>query len=153
MALKERITSIDKLRSWTDQIPLHYEYSAGVAGEKFLRGLQRGKILASECERCRRRYVPPKTYCVNCYVEIRKFRSVGLSGTVAALAESHVAFDGKRARKPTVFAFVTFRGVTGGLIHRAGGKGLAIGSKVVPKFRPVSKRTGTLLDIEKFVVS
>ncbi len=151
MPLKERIQSVDHLRSWTDQILLHYEYTAGLAGERFLLGLQQGKILASECSRCGRSYLPPKVYCVNCFVEMKKFRAVGPSGTVSALAESHVDFEGGRSQKSKVFAFVTFSAVTGGLIHRASGKGLEIGSKVTARFRPASKRTGTLLDIEEFV--
>ncbi len=151
MSLKDRITSVERLRSWTDQIPLHYEYTAGVAGEKFLRGLREGRVLASECPSCGNRYVPPKTYCIDCYVEIKRFRQVGPEGVVAALAESSVGFEGNRLVKPKTFAFVVFKGVTGGLIHVVAGTGLEIGSKVVPKFRAPAKRQGTILDIEAFV--
>jgi uncharacterized protein len=151
MSLKERITSVEKLRSWTDQIPLHYEYTAGVAGEKFLRGLREGRILASECTDCGRKYIPPKVYCIECYHEIRRFKRVGPEGVVAALTESWVGFEGNRLAKPRTFAFVVFKGVTGGLIHFATGTGLEIGSKVVPRFRAPAKRQGTILDIEGFV--
>ena len=150
MSLKERITSVEKLRSWTGQIPLHYQYTAGVAGEKFLRGLQEGIILASECASCGKRYIPPKIYCVECYREIKRFKRVGPEGMVAALAESRVGFEGDRLAKPRTFVFVVFKGVTGGLIHFATGTGLEIGSKVVPKFRAPAKRRGTILDIEGF---
>ena len=151
MSLKERITSIEKLRSWTDQIPFHYVYTAGVAGEKFLRGLREGRILASECMNCGKKYIPPKVYCVECYREVKRFKQVGPGGVVAALAESRVGFEGKRLAKPRTFAFVVFKGVTGGLIHFATGTGLEIGSKVVPQFRAPAKRQGTILDIEEFV--
>lgn len=150
MPLRERITSVEGLKSWKDQIPFHYEYTAGVAGEKFLRGLQEGRIVASECSRCGKTYVPPKAYCVDCYLETDRYRQAGPEGVVLALAESKVSFDGKRLAKPKTFLFVGFKGVTGGLIHTASGHGLEIGSKVVPVFKAKRKRKGTLLDIDGF---
>ena len=153
LPLNERITNVDKLRSWKGQIPLHYEYTAGVAGERFLRGLQEGKILASRCSNCGKMYLPPKMYCVDCYLEISKYREVGPVATVAAIAQSHVDFGGRKIARPRTFAFLTFKGVTGGLIHYAAGNGLGIGSSVSPRFRPARKRMGTLLDIEEFVAT
>jgi uncharacterized protein len=66
--LSERATRVDALRSWTDAIPLRFDYSAGVAGEKFLRGLEKGEILAAACDKCGATYMPPKMYCVECFV-------------------------------------------------------------------------------------
>ena len=151
ISLRERITSVEKLRSWTDQIPFHYQYTAGVAGERFLRGLREGRILASECTNCGKKFIPPKVYCVECYREIRGFKQVGPEGVVAALTESRVGFEGKRLAETKTFAFIVFKGVTGGLIHFASGNELEIGSKVVPKFRAPTRRQGTILDIEGFV--
>ncbi len=151
LPLKERITSIEGLRSWKDQIPFHYEYTAGLAGERFLRGLQAGKILAAECSKCGKRYVPPKVYCVDCYLEINRYREVGPEGVVAAVAHSSVGFGGERLAKPKTFLFVAFKGVTGGIIHTASVPGLKIGTKVLPVFKPQGKRKGTLLDVEGFV--
>jgi len=150
-SLKERINSVAKLRSWQDQIPFHYEYTAGVAGEKFLRGLMKGKILASHCSRCGKSYVPPKLYCVECYIRINHLKQVGPEGVVLALAESNVGFEGNRLAEPKTFILVGFKGVTGGLIHLARGTGLKVGSKVLPKFKKPTERRGTILDIEGFV--
>lgn len=149
MPLKERITTVDKLRSWEGEIPLHYVYTAGVAGEKFLRGLQEGKLLAANCEKCGSMYLPPKMYCVQCFAEISKFVEVGPLGIVRALAESHIDFQGNKLAKPVTFAFVEFKGVTGGLMHHAR-EGLKVGAKVSTRFRPKAERKGTILDIEGF---
>ncbi|MDV3277332.1 MAG: Zn-ribbon domain-containing OB-fold protein [Nitrososphaerales archaeon] len=149
--MDERITGVDQMRSWTDKIPLRYEYTAGVAGEKFLRGLQHGKILAATCEKCGKSYLPPKMYCVDCFSPISKFEDVGSEGRIGALTESWVDFDGRRTKEPSMFAFVTFKGVIGGLVHRVNGKGLKVGSKVLAQFAPEPKRTGSLTDIEWFV--
>lgn len=152
MALSERITSIDDERSWKDKIPLHYEYTAGVAGERFLRGLQEGRILASRCAKCGKKYLPPKMYCTDCFLKITRYHEVGPHGVVAALTESHVDFQGRRRSSPVTMAFVTFQGVTGGLIKGASGRGLKIGSKVAPSFKPKGKRVGSLSDIREFRV-
>lgn len=151
MPINERITRSDQPRSWTDKIPLRYEYTAGVAGEKFLRGLKDGKILAGRCGRCGKMYVPPKSYCVDCFVAINEFESVGPRGTVAALTESWIDFGGRRRKDSAVFAFVVFKGAEGGIIQRAEGKRLRIGSAVEARFVPESARKGSLNDIEKFV--
>jgi uncharacterized OB-fold protein len=149
MPLKERITRADDLRSWRDQIPFHYVYTAGVAGERFLRGLQDEKILAAKCASCGRKYLPPKMYCVNCFAEITEFVEVGPEARVRALAESYLDFEGNAAPAPRIFAFLTFRGVEGGILHYAG-EGLRVGSRATARFRPKSERKGTMLDIEGF---
>jgi len=152
MPLSERIESVDEMRFWKDKIPLRYEYTAGLAGEKFLRGIQEGRLLASRCPKCGKKFMPPKAYCVDCYERIGTFTEVGPVGSVAALAESHVGFGGERLAKPVLFAYVTFKGTSGGLVHRVSGKGIAVGSSVSPRFRPKAKRVGSLLDIEEFRV-
>jgi uncharacterized OB-fold protein len=151
MPLNERITSTDEMRAWTDKIPLRYEYTAGLAGERFLRGLKEGKLLAGRCKKCGKTYLPPKSYCVECFAAIEEFVTVGPRGTVAALTESWVDFQGRRMKNPSTFAFVMFKGVEGGIIQRAEGKSLRIGSAVEPRFAPESARKGSLADIERFV--
>lgn len=151
MPIDERITSTEELRSWTDKIPLRYEYTAGVAGERFLRGLKEGKLFAGRCGKCGRKYVPPKSYCVECFAAINEFETTGPRGSVAALTESWVDFAGKRMKSPSMFAFVVFEGAEGGIIQKVEGKGLRIGSAVEPRFAPESARSGSLADIEKFV--
>ncbi len=151
MPLKERVANVDELRSWKDEIPLHYEYTAGVAGEKFLRGLKEGKILAATCPRCGVRYLPPKTYCVDCFVAMTEFRDAGVKAKVRALAQSDFDLDGSRLQAPRKFAFLAFPGTRGGLVHRVKGDGLRIGSVVTAKFVRPEERKGTLLDIEGFV--
>jgi len=152
MALPERIEAVDRMRYWTDTIPLVYEYTAGVAGEKFLRGLQEGRILCSRCPKCGTRYLPPKMYCVKCFQKVGTYREVASAGTVSALTESYEEFDGSRRRRPQPMAYITFKGITGGMIHRVSGRGLKVGSRVAPRFKPKSARKGSLLDIEEFRV-
>ena len=153
MPLRERITSVEALRHWSDVIPLHYEYTAGVAGERFLRGLVEEKILASVCTHCDIAYLPPKIYCTDCFREINKYKNVGRRGKITALTESYVAFDGSRLKEPRFVGFVEFKGVKGGLIHTVKGRKARVGAAVSARFIREGKRTGAMTDIESFVVS
>ena len=101
MTIKERLTSLRDARTWEDKIPFHYEYTAGEAGERFLRGLIDGKILGARCENCQLTYLPPKMYCTNCFREIASFRDLGLKGRIAALTEAYVDFAGRGWKNPT----------------------------------------------------
>jgi hypothetical protein len=140
--MEEKLGSVAEVRQWADTIPFQYEYTAGVAGEKFLRGLIEGKILAGYCPACRELSLPARIYCVTCYGPIGKYVKVGPAGRVKAITKS----GGEGA--PT-FVYVTFEGARGGMIHRLLGRGRA-GSKVVPRFRPRKERTGSILDIQGF---
>ncbi len=151
MTIKERLTSLRDARRWEDKIPFHYEYTAGVAGESFLRGLIDGKILGARCENCQLTYLPPKMYCTNCFHEITTFRDLGLKGRVAALTEAYRDFAGERVERPYLIGFVTFPDAKGGIIQRITGRRPRIGSRVVARFKPRKSRTGAITDIVSFV--
>jgi len=142
--MEERIESVADVRQWADIIPFQYEYTAGVAGEKFLRGLMDGKILAGYCPNCKESSLPARIYCVKCYGEITKLVKVGPVGKVRAVTSA-----GKQNTGGQTFVFVTFDGVRGGIIHKLLGNARA-GSEVVPRFKPRSERTGSILDIQGF---
>ncbi len=152
MTIKERLGSLGEARSWEGRIPFHYEYTAGVAGEQFLRGLIEGRILGSYCGRCRITYIPPKMYCTNCFNEITDYRDLGVRGRVDALSEVFVDFDGRRVQRGYLVGFVTFKNAMGGIIQRVTGRDAKIGSRVVARFKPRARRTGSISDIVSFAV-
>ncbi|MDA4114368.1 MAG: zinc ribbon domain-containing protein [Thaumarchaeota archaeon] len=139
MPIEERIESVADIRQWTDTIPFQYEYTAGVAGERFLRGLMDGKILAGYCPGCNESSLPARIYCVRCYGGITEYVEVEPVGKVRAVTSA----------KQDAFAFVTFKDVRGGLVHRLLDRARA-GTEVVPRFRPRSERTGSILDLQGF---
>jgi uncharacterized OB-fold protein len=145
----------DRIVAWRDGIPLHYEYTAGVAGEAFLRALAQGRIVASKCTTCGDVRVPPRTYCLECRGRTRVDVELFQSGGIAALSTGFLAKDGARlpTRLRTTFGFVTFEGVSGGLIHRILSEGRRepkIGDPVMPLFMPHEKRKGSILDLRGF---
>ena len=141
--------------AWKDRIPLRYEYTAGVAGEAFLRALALGRIVASKCATCGDVRVPPRTYCLECQGRTRIDVELFQSGGIAALSTVRLAGDGTelKVRSRTTFGFVTFEGVSGGLVHRILSEGRReprVGDPVMPLFLPGEKRKGSILDLKGF---
>ena len=138
-----------RILAWKDGIPLRYEYTAGTAGEAFLRGLKEGRIVASKCGTCGAVRLPPRAYCLECLGRTRVDVELYQSGRIAALSAARLGED--RTRK--AFGFVTFEGATGGLVHRIlheGRRDPRVGDPVRPLFAPSEKRRGSILDLEGF---
>ena len=149
MTIKDRLGSVAEVGHWADSIPFHYEYTAGIAGEAFLRGLVDGKILAGYCRACEEPSLPARTYCVRCYGAISSFVEVGPAARVRAVTSTR-AGEGEQGGVPGgAFAYLTFEGARGGMIHRLLGEA-PVGSEVVPRFRPRAERVGSILDIQGF---
>jgi uncharacterized OB-fold protein len=141
--------------AWKDGIPLRYEYTAGMAGEVFLRALAQGRIVASKCTTCGDARVPPRTYCLECQGRTRIDVELFQSGRIAALSTAFLARDGTKLAvgSRTTFGFVTFEGVSGGLIHRILSESRReprIGDPVMPLFLSHEKRKGSILDLKGF---
>lgn len=147
-----------RIVAWKDGIPLRYEYTAGTAGEVFLRGLKEGRIVASKCATCGELRVPPRTYCLQCYGRTRIDVELLHYGRIAALSTAHLDREGSKlaSGSRTTFGYVTFEGVNGGLVHRILGVGAReprVGDPVRPSFVPSEMRKGSVLDIECFRTS
>lgn len=119
---------------------VHYRYTYGVAGERFFRELrEQGRLLASSCPRCRRRFLPPSLYCEDCFVEMTEYTPVEGVGTVESFTVLHRSLEDEPLTNPIVAAFVRFEGVTGGLLAPVEGvapQQVQIGMKVRPVIRP-----------------
>src|SRR5881628_2016535 len=72
MAILEKIVKSEDAKHWADSIPLEFHYTAGVAGEEFLRELKdNGRLIASKCPKCKNSYVPARMYCATCFIETK----------------------------------------------------------------------------------
>lgn len=130
--------------------PVYFRYTAGIAGERFLREIKdNGKLVASRCVKCDLNYLPPRIYCERCMSKLGDYVEVENKGTVETFTTCTLDSDGKALPKPVTVALVRFPLTHGGLIHRTKGQ-VAIGEKVRVVFREKSKRTGSILDIEHF---
>jgi uncharacterized OB-fold protein len=144
-----------RIMAWKDSIPLHYEYTAGVAGEIFLRALKEGRIIASRCMRCGEVRVPPRTYCLECQARTSVDVELFHYGRIAAISTAHRDVGGARVAagsRPT-FGYVTFEGVGGGMTHKIlshGRRDAKVGDPVAPLFVPREQRRGSILDLAGF---
>lgn len=143
----EKEHKIERARFVEGDLGVHFVYTAGVAGEEFLRGLQKGKILASTCDRCSTTYCPPRMFCEDCFHEITDRHEVEGTGTLASLTRLEVDAEGQAA-DPQWVAAVQLDGTDGTLLHRVDGEGLQIGDRVEAVW--AAKRTGSILDIVAF---
>jgi len=150
----EHIERVDQLGQWPGEMPVSFLYTAGVAGERFLREIKdRGRILGSRCPDCHYTYLPPRLYCERCFAELRDWVRVGPRGTVEAVTVAHVGLDGEPLAQPETFALIRLDGADGLLLHRIkapAGEELEVGATVEPVFHPQAARKGSILDIQHF---
>ncbi len=109
-------------------------------------------MLASRCTACQLDYLPPRMFCEDCFAELTEYVDVPKTGRVAAITVAHVDRTGAPLSHPQAWAFVTFEGIRGGLVHRllAPQDQARAGMAVRAKLKPREARTGTIADIEGF---
>jgi len=130
--------------------PVTFRYTAGLAGEKFLREIkENGKLVASKCPKCQLNYLPPKIYCERCLSRLEEYVQVENLGVVQSYTICAQDNEGKPFPQPVNVAFVRFPTAHGGLVHRTKGE-VRVGDKVRIVFKEKSKRTGSILDIDYF---
>jgi uncharacterized OB-fold protein len=130
--------------------PVYFRYTAGIAGERFLREIKdNGRLVASRCAKCNLNYLPPRIYCERCMSKLEEYVVVENTGTVETFTICSQDADGKELSEPVTVALVRFPSAHGGIVHKAKGQ-VAIGDKVRLVFKEKSNRTGSILDIECF---
>ena len=154
MPILEKIVKSEDAKHWADSIPLEFHYTAGVAGEEFLRELKdNGRLIASKCPKCKNSYVPARMYCATCFIETKDRHNITSQGEVYSFAVVDRSRSGKKLPKPAVSALVKFEGIKGGIVHLLdveSSKDAAIGMKVSLVLKDRSERVGSLLDILGF---
>jgi uncharacterized OB-fold protein len=138
------------------KIQIPYNYSAGPAVTKFLRGLQQKIIYASACAGCGRKSVPPIGFCGRCWQPIETFVPVEQSGiiesfvTPAALPPELV----DESHQGLSFALIRLQDCSTNMVHLVKtppGSSIAIGARVRAMWK--EERTASILDIACFVIA
>jgi hypothetical protein len=139
-------------RAWLDEMPVSSRYTAGLAGERFLRALkEEGVIYGTRCQSCEITYVPARLFCERCMGELSEWVDMGIQGEVHTFTLVFENLDGGLKDYPEIVAFIRFG--DGGLVHRLGAVSLEevhIGMPVEAVFRPPQEREGSILDIAYF---
>lgn len=153
MSLIERITKAGDARVWYGDMPIESRYTAGLAGERFLRALKEGEIMGAKCPECELIYLPPRIFCPHCFSPLEEWVEVGNQGAVETYTVLNVDLDGNPLQEPQIVALVNIDGTYGGLLHFLGEvelDELYIGLPVEAVFKAKKEREGSILDIEYF---
>jgi uncharacterized protein len=136
---------------WEGNLPVTSRYTFGLAGERFFRGIQAGKILGTRCPNCEHTYVPAALFCERCLAELDEWIDVGTTGRLHTFTLLYKNYDGSQRESPFITAMVKFG--DGGLIHyleEVDIQKITIGMEVEAVFKPASERNGSILDIAYF---
>ncbi len=153
MSFKDSITKTTKIGYFEGAIPVNYQYTFGMAGDKFFSEVKdKGDFLASKCPECGVMYIYPQIYCDDCFCEISEFVSVGTEGELYSATESHFNNHGDPHDKPRMMGLIRFPGVKGGIVHRLNinTSEICLGMRVKAKLKPQKERQGSIDDILYF---
>ena len=136
------------------KIQIPYNYSAGPAVTKFLRGLKDKVIYASVCGGCGKRSVPPLSFCGRCWQAIDSYAEVDQVGTIQSFVAPG-AFPPELSAHPSqasFFGLIRLQDCSTNLVHLVQarpGYTLKIGDTVRPAWK--EERTASILDIACFM--
>lgn len=141
---------------------LPHEYAVGQTFYKFYAGLKEKKIWGNVCSQCKRRWVPPRSFCPVCQGDVLDWIEVPQTGHIVSWILARKEFYGQPVAPPFLAALIQLDEVDCRFLHLISKPGLDLKTeKEVSKFvssgqrvRAVWKedRQGHLLDISYFEI-
>ncbi len=152
------IKSVEEVPNISDAPDLRYAWDNGFAISTYLDGLKKGKIRGSLDTRTNRMLVPARAFSeIADLAPVVNYYDLPVSGVVKTFTISHVNWDSSPLPegKVNIFAVIALDGINEdmGLVHKLGAvdaKDVKIGMRVKAVWKPESKRSGGILDIEYF---
>ena len=132
-----------------------YAWDAGIGMSRFLRELKDGRLVGTECVRCRRIMMPPRMFCELCYKATDKWIVLEDRGRVRTFCITRVRWDASRVEEPFFPMVVDLDGGKGGtgLMHLVKGidpSAMKVGLRVKALWKPPEERIGAITDILHF---
>lgn len=143
-------------RVWRGNLPVYHRYTAGIAGEKFLRALKdEGKLFGTKCPTCGYVYVPARLYCERdaTHLDDATWVQVGPEGELVSFSAVYVDLDSNPLDTPQWVGLVRLKGASGVLMHYLGEvkpETLRVGMPVQMVLKPANERVGSIRDIAYF---
>ncbi len=101
------------------KLALPYQYFAGKLGSKFIKTLEKEKrIFGTKCKKCNRVYVPPRSICDRCFLDIKdnveeiSSEGIVISYTVVNCYEPHYP-----ERPPFILGLIKLEGADTSFVH------------------------------------
>lgn len=157
-ALSEQDIQSGKIFMTEDSLDCAYAWDTGVAINRYLSELKKGKIIATNCNKCNRTMLPPRLFCELCFVTSNNWVHVQDTGTVNTFSICYVNWDASRIKEgedPYLPAVIEIDGATAGMgiMHLLGEvepDQIKIGMKVKAVWKEEAERTGSITDIKYF---
>jgi uncharacterized OB-fold protein len=135
--------------------PVHveYTYTPGVAMERFLRGVRKGKIIGAACDACGRVYVPPRGACARCAAPTSEEREVAHKGTIVTFSVVRVPSENIDVPLPYCGANILLDGADislTALIQECNFEDVHIGMRVEAVWLPESEWDYSMSNIKYF---
>lgn len=157
-ALSAKDISSGKIFLTEDSLDCTYAWDTGVAVNRYLEELKKGKIIATRCRKCKRIMLPPRLFCELCFIPCSDWQYVQDSGIVNTYSICYVHWDASRIgkdEKPHLPAVIEIDGAAPGMgiMHILGEvepQDIKIGMRVKAVWRPEAERSGSITDIKYF---
>jgi uncharacterized OB-fold protein len=131
-----------------------YQYTPGTATQKFLRGMEKGKIMGQKCDGCGKVYVPPRGACGKCGRATNEEVEVQDRGTVVSFSIVRVPSQNIKVELPYVAANICLDGADisfTGLLQEIPWEEVRIGMRVKAVWKPESEWTTSMNNMDYFV--
>jgi uncharacterized protein len=130
-----------------------FEFTAGVAQSRFLRGLSEGRFLGQRCPVCSKVYVPPRGSCPTDGIALAEDVELGNSGTVTTFCVVNVPFQGQSIEIPYICAQILLDGANlsfMGLIQEIPPDQVTMGLRVEAVWKDRSEWGPTMASVKYF---
>jgi len=134
-------------------IRLEYNFTAGIAQSRYLRGLAEGKFIGQRCPVCHKVYVPARGSCPTDRVATTDEVVLSNSGTVTTYCIVNVPFAGQTIEIPYICAQVLLDGANlsfMGLIQEIPTDEVRMGMRVEAVWVPDDELGPTLASVKYF---
>lgn len=146
---REKVIAVDHA------VRANYAWDAGIAIGRYLDELRQGKIVGRLCYECRRKLVPPRMFCEQCFRPTDEWVDVADTGIVNTFSICYVTWDMQRLEVPEIPAVIELDGASKGIgiMHKLGNvdpEAVRVGMRVRAVWKPATEREGSILDIRYF---
>ena len=134
-------------------VRIEYEYTPGIASDRYLRGLKQGKLLGAACDECGRVYIPPRGSCPRCAAPTSRVKEVKHTGTVVTYCVVRVPSENITVDLPYCAANILLDGADisfTGLLQECAMEDVRIGMRVEAVWIPEAEWDYNMSNIKYF---
>ena len=104
-----------------NSVTLPYRWALGPAWTKFFDGLKEEKIYGARCRKCKKVFVPARSFCPDCFADIDEWADVSQEGTLQSWTLVKKSHYGQVRRPPYVLGLIRLDGADCDFVHFIGG--------------------------------